>query len=628
MNAQVSDATRTFKLTLSSIAVLAGGGFLFSHASGQFYPAVPISLLLVVIIFLTSLGVNQGSGLDDAYIGVLLILAITYSIYIFSVPSSLVGIDPNSLAIDIQQLRMTGDLAVIESEFYSNAPAYFLLPAVLGAIGDLPAHHAMVLYPLVLNIVVPLSAGIVAIEADNRHRPFVGTLAALLTFVATISFKFSYWPVPQSLAVVLTSVFVVLLVQNYNSVRPRTVFLETVILVGLMFSHKLPLMFLFVFLLALLAVTTVHHFTPELSWLTNHSLRVPFYGLIGLGLVGTWLFLTQYFTPTIFRAIGVTVFFVAMTALYMNDRQTDLIRHVPSPSPSLIHLSGITVLTGGLFAIQMTVLTNFGEQLLTILRSYNNIELIVTSSLQQTAPAATSPTFPLFGMFFHHSNALLLLLVAGASWVYLASVYETNSAVRILLTVTCFSVLLIGATAINPSAASPFRFLLMGEPWLVAITAVTFGGLILDADLSGVSQIVGLLLVILVVFQLFSFAVVPDYPSSPRFYLTESETEAKGFGYHYIDEDIGADAYLVTASAPMEITNSAFRETGKYVSEGNKIISGNISERNTDYFVFRKLQIYRTTSGWWQLTWDPQETLDRTEHEIYDNGDVQVYKNP
>lgn len=622
-----SSSANHLKFIISIVAIVLSSGILFSHASSRLYPALPISLFLALLFLLLGLTMIDIRKYTNIYLGVVVSVGITYTTYIFLFPASPIGMDPNTLAVDIHQVKIIGDLSVIDSRFYRNAPLYFILPAVAGIITDLPVIHAMIIYPIILSVVLPLSSSILALNANRNSQSVVAIIAALLTLAATLSLKFSYWPIPQSLAIVLLCVLIILLLKNYYGIRGEIAFLEIVVLFGLLFTHKLPLVLLLTFFSALISLALVEHKFSQEIWNFTSLSRVTIFTILALTIFAVWILVTGVFTNSIFQLVGVVIFTIGILGLYEEGWQSGPSYYQQVPLPSLPHLKSLTIFTGALLVVQMVFLTDLAERLIARVLTFLDGGLGVPSSTNKAVEAAASPEFPLFGMFFHYSNALILLLLGGIAWLYLASSRKRNAAVQILLAIVAVTVFFSGTTVINPSAASPFRFLLIAEPWIAAVLAVTFGSFFMKKHLRSVSLSVVFVLIIILAFQTLAFAAVPDYTASPRYYLTEGETEAKSFGFQSIPDDISTDPYLITAASPLEMRPPADQDAEQYESAEEGLLLGNISDRDSDYFAYRHVQVYRM-SGWWQLTWNPQSDLERTEHRIYDNEDVQFYKKP
>lgn len=621
-----STSTKPLKLLVSILAIVVSSGLLFSHASSHLYPALPISFFLTLTFLLLGLTTLETSEHTSIYLGIIVLVGITYTTYVFTFPASPIGMDPNTLAIDIHQVKAAGDLSVIDSRFYQNAPLYFILPAAAGVITGLPVNHAMIVYPIILSIVIPLSSSILALNADQDRQPVVATIAALLTVAATLSFKFSYWPIPQSLATVLLCLFIILVLKNYHNIRREILLLEVLILLGLLFTHKLPLVLILAFLSALFGLSVGEYKYSQFTWTLTPLNQVAIFSIMALTTFAGWAFFTGFFTSYVFQITGSVIFLIGIVSLYEKGWEPRPSQYQQVPLPSFTHLKALTILTGSLLVVQTVFLTDLAERLIARILTFLDSGFEITSSTNKVVEAATSPEFPFFGMFFHYSNALILLLLGGLAWFYLASLHRRNAAVQILLVIAAVTVFFTGITAINPSAASPFRFLLVAEPWIAALLAVTFGSVLIKKNLERVSLSVVLVLILILMFQALAFAVVPDYTSSPRYYLTEGETEAKSFGFQFIQGDISTDPYLLRAVTPTEVTNTDYQDIEQYKSAEEGLLLGNVSDRNADYFAHRHLQVYRMSEGWWQLTWNPQSDLERTEHRIYDDDDVQFYK--
>jgi len=628
-----------FRVTASVAAIALGSGVLFSHLADRLYPVLPVALFLVLMSILAGSRVDGANG--GHYLALAVAAGVGFAVYLFLFPESLVGIDPNNLAVEVQQLRTQETLAVIESRFYSNVPFYFLLPAMAGAISGISSQDSLVVYPALMTAVVALSAALLARTAFedggglsngltagvNRGPRTVGVTAAVLGISATTSLRFAYWPIPQTLATVFFLTLIVTMARDY--IRPSRTWLGIAVALvwALAFTHKLPLVVFLTLLVGLGAMTV----SQRLSWstLTPTSTRDRAVTFLSGSVVvfALWLYGTQFFTSDIFRIVGAAVFFlVVATVLYVTGPPS--VENTGRSSERRVrNLSALAVTTAVAVAFQWLALTDYATRAFLRVWGFLGADVTVVSSFEATAPAAQPPGLPLFGVFFHHSNALVLLLAGGVAWLGLVTFRTPDRRSATLLIGTAVCLVPVALTAVNPSTASPFRFLLLAEPLLAAVLAVVVGPSV-RSQRTDIASVVAVLLVALLVFQLFSFLVVPDYGASPRYYLNEQETEAKNFGLQHLDSAVGTDSFTVTAATGEQITAPRFQEGDSYRSAETQLLAGNLSDRRPPYYLSRSIDVYRTSTGWWQLAYQPTRELDATEHRMYDNGAVTIHRRP
>jgi len=629
-------ASLTFRVTASVAATALGSGVLLVQVSDGLYPFFPVALFVALTSVLAGSRVEGASG--GHYLALAVAAGVGSTMYIFLFPESLIGIDPNRLAVDIHQLRSQGTFAVVESRFYSNVPFYFLLPAMAGVLGGLPTRDALVVYPALMTAVVALSAALLARLASVDGRPSergtahvdtgpraVGVTAAVLGIGATTSLRFAYWPIPQTLAAVLFLVLVVVVVRDY--VHPSRTWLAIAVTLvwGLAFTHKLPLAIVLTIFVGLGAVTAVQRTSWTRPIPASIQGRAAAFVLGAVGVFVLWLYGTTFFTSAVFRGVGTVVFFLAVaTALYVKGPQR-VDDTGGSSRRRLRHLSALAATTAAALAFQWLALTDYATRVFLRVWAFLGADATVASSFDASAPAARPPELPLFGVFFHHSNALLLLLAGGVAWLGIVTFRETDRRSVALLIGTAACLVPIVLTAVSPSVASPFRFLLFAEPLLAAVLAVAVGPHVRPQE-TDIASLVAVLLVALLVFQVFSFLAIPDYDSSPRYYLTEQETEAKSFGLQRLGGTVETDPFAVAVATREQITTPRFQEGDDYRPVETRLLSGDLSDRRPPYYMSRSIDVYRTSTGWWRLTYQPSVALDDTEHRVYDNGAVTVHR--
>lgn len=627
-----------FRATASVTALALGSGVVLSQVSDGLYPYVPVALFVALTAVLAGSRVDRGSS--GQYLTLAVAVGVGFTVYVFTFPESLIGIDPNRLVVDIQQLRTQGTFAVVESRFYSKVPFYLILPAMAGAVGGLPAQDVLVVYPPLVTAVVALSAALLAGLAYGDGRPFdrakgdvdsgfgvVGVTAAVLGIGATTSLHFSYWPIPQTLAAVFFLSLVVVLVRDY--VRPSRTWLAVAVALiwALAFTHKLPLVIVLPMLVGMAALTVARRTVRTAPMPASTRGRATTFVFGAVCIFVLWLYGTTFFTSAVFRGVGAVLFFLAVaTVLYVKGPQR--VKDGDGSSRSRLgHLGVLAVMAAAALSFQWVVLTNYSMRAFLRLWEFVGSDATVASSFGSSAPAAGPPGLPLFGVFFHHSNALVLLLAGGVAWLGIVTFRETGRKSATLLFGTAACLVPVALTALSPSVASPFRFLLFAEPLVVAVLAVAVGP---DVRSQGtdIASVVVVLIVAILLFQVLSFLVVPDYGSSPRYYLTEQETDAKSFGLVRLEGTIGTDPFAVVVATREQITSPRFQDGDTYRPVETRLLSGTLCDRRPPYYMSRSIDVYRTNTGWWRLTYEPSIVLDAREHRVYDNGAVTINRRP
>lgn len=230
---------RNEKLAIIVVFVTLSGGLVTPIIFAKLYPVTNIwftaGILGLISIALNDTNIGQTVRL---YLGCIITLAVAYRLRIFLFPASMIGIDPDTYAIQIARITEAGETSTIAFGFYGQAPLHFLKGTITGLITTLPAPAASVVYPIAGGVVIPLIAASVA----HRLRPNVPEATVLATGVVSVlgySVQFSYWPVAQSTGV-LFLLFVVVSIFTYASAGDkRWLILGILMMLGAVYTHKL-----------------------------------------------------------------------------------------------------------------------------------------------------------------------------------------------------------------------------------------------------------------------------------------------------------------------------------------------------------------------------------------------------
>ena len=227
------------KICVVIFFIIIATGIAIPSAIGQLYPATNIiftsGILVTILLSWRDDSLQQTYPL---YIIVLTLLSVGYRLQIFLFPASMIGIDPDTYAIQITRIMKVGETSVITFGFYRQAPLHFLKGTVTGLITTLPAPAASVVYPIAGGVAIPL----IAANLAYRLRPDVPEVTILATGVVSVlgySVRFSYWPVAQSTGV-LFLLFTVASIFAYASVGDkRWLILGILTMLGAVYTHKL-----------------------------------------------------------------------------------------------------------------------------------------------------------------------------------------------------------------------------------------------------------------------------------------------------------------------------------------------------------------------------------------------------
>jgi len=571
----------SISFTILSISIL------YTHVTASLFPGITVGVFLStgVLIGTALLGSKSHRFSLVWYLLPLVAVAVVYRLYVFIFPPSLVGIDPNGYALEISRVIRTGTIDAISYNFYSKAPLSISYPAMLGIGTGTSTPNTMMLYPLIHGVLLPLVAASLVSRVASRHTASTAVVACGLGALTTMSVHFGYVPIAQSLGVAYWTVFLLFMTKFQEFKSKRTMFLAVVVLAGLVFTHKLPLIVVFGAFLAFTLLTLLHSLVTYGS--NNRSLR-RYYGL-QLGMLVGLLTLVQWFYITDF---GKSVFLQSLDVLLTESVEI---------SPPLV----------------------------------------------SRAPShAVELDSSLMGILERRGHGFALLLVGGVTWLYQAYAGANRPEVRFLLAAALppVIILLIAVVGNPPSGTTPPGPRLIGflEPVIVPLFSITIGSALVERStgspdfsdkvskpsLSFLKSALAATLILLLLFsQVASALAVPDYPDHPRDYLSSQEVQAKGFGNEHVGGPIHTDWFLMVSGGrnPGNGTGTATR----YVAIGDPLLNATVTTQGYGHVMFRTdVEYYLTQIGPWKLLWEPSQNLDGEYNRIYANGGALLYDDP
>ncbi|MDT3435462.1 hypothetical protein [Haloarcula sp. 1CSR25-25] len=584
----VSATRESVTLSMSAIAI----SVFYTHETERLFPELPIGISIAVTVLLLATYFKSESGLRSSfhvYLGAIVVIAVFYRSYIFLYPASLIGLDPISYSVQISRVMITGSTDSVSFFFYSRAPLSIILPAFFGLVSGLSAPDSLVVYSILGGIVPTLVIAGLAKRTATARPHKTGIVAGALASIAAVSVHFSFWPIAQTLSVYFWIVLILLLVRYYERSSKRTFLLLIGVLVGLTFTHKLPL-FITIFVLLLIAGFSKANRLVHRRILGHNvedtAVRRPL--SLGLGLVVIALLLVQW------------------------SFITDFIKTV---------------------AINLLAVFSLGAP------------EVSSAPAVQSPSAAAPPNLWVIGLLYRRSHGISFLIVGGLAWLLLLIDKPFKSSSEVLLSSVAGLVFLLVASVISrapgTSAPPPMRMYAFLEPILVVLVAVGIERLSsrglcvpflnhrLFSSSSGRRALKLLsvtILALLVVSQAFSTAAVPDHRAAPRYYLTSGETQAKSFGLGYTDSQITTDWFTTVAGPPDWRLIEEERSGPRYRPAGESLLNANLTRQGYHYIMYRpNVRIYATGSGPWVLEWNPERQLDSEYSRIYANGDGLIY---
>ncbi|WP_367175542.1 hypothetical protein [Haloarcula rubripromontorii] len=170
-----------------------------------------------------------------------------FRVYIYLSTPSMIGMDPDKIAVGVERIIQSGSTEAIGSlAFYQVAANFHVLAAVTGILLKVGGRGALIISPILLTIVPPLAATTIA-----RRFQYNGLIAGIITATASTLAAWSIQPIPQGLAVPLVATFFLATIihiqmdSRKNGLnRIQIAALLLVLLAALTFTHKLSLGFI------------------------------------------------------------------------------------------------------------------------------------------------------------------------------------------------------------------------------------------------------------------------------------------------------------------------------------------------------------------------------------------------
>lgn len=558
--------TPSTKLILITVLTAVPVSMLAARNFNSIWPGIPITIgaTAIAVILLVDRGQVQPASLG--LIGIVFLSAF-HRLAIYLYPSSMIGMDPDGYAISAEQILQSGHTEYITSDFYAQAPLFPILSAISSILGRLPASDGMAVFPLLTGIVIGLFTYLIGREIVNPQLGLTGAVLAAVAADVTIT---SYLPIAQTL-VILYFVPTIYLIQRYleaSRVNDAKRYLSTfLILMGAMvFTHRLPIFILILFVSVLFIATFVPNF------LSLKSPRSPRLSVLILGALGFCLFIVQYVYVT-----GYITSLAFSIAYLFGDLSPASPPVSSAPDAERVYSGFFWALVRRIDSIMILTIGGSGW--------------IITLYQWRDRPSAT-PYLVITGVLF----ALFPISILAT---------ESIRYTRVQRLITPFLIVFIASILLAPL-----------DKWHPSYQTV-------------VSAISVILLTLVLITQVTTPAAAPDNPHSYRFYLTNEEVTAKEFGHTYSKEEIFTeDYYALEEPYPSQAVRPNGRintdRSTKYMSLQDRIFDSKFLDECTENVLYRDINIYRY-SGIWRLTYDLKGGLETIYSKTYSNGDVSLY---
>lgn len=565
------------RLSVGISSVVFAIGVLASHATGRLYPFLPTGMVLALGLLVFSLFHRKSVSprLVPPYLAYIVVLSVVYRTYIFTFPESMVGYDPGLFAHQSQLMMNAGSLNGIDPNslsFYPKAPLFLILIGVFGQFAGLPAKEAMGIYPIVVGTLYPSVVFVLASWLAPRDRRRIGCIAATVAVTGTLSLRYGFWPLPQTLGVMLWLTFLILTMRYYVRHDLRDFLILLLLLLASAYTHKFPV----IVIVGTLVLVLILEFTvrdPAGSRSTKRG-RTAFSLLLLAGTVVTfqWLF------------------------------QTDLIYTV------------VQRVTAALY-----VVSHLGERI---------ASLFGGGSSGAGGYVGATAINPLLVYLLMNLYGVGLYPLSGFQWLSAFRNQRTDPAVRVLLASASFVVLLMGFGYVIPTVLNPRRFTFFAEVLLISLAVAAVARLLPTDAVKSVpwrKVLASSLLVCLLALQAFSAPALPDHPTTSRDYFTVQEMSGKEFAADYVDGDVYTDR-LFAVRPPAN--PSRVGPSDKYRPISEELVQRAEVLYSHGYVLYRKdVNVYWLAGSALRLTWNPKQGLNRRYNRVYSNAEVTVYAN-
>jgi len=287
---------RREKVALSIALLVMSAAVVLISTSNRIYPFLPAGALIsTVAVLIAAKGDPRSYGW---MIGVVTGISMFYRVFVFNFPPSLIGLDPDRWALNIQKIVTGGSVEPMDVFFYSDASFYFVIGAEAQILSGMDTASSMIVFPIIVGFLMPTGASILTKRLTGNLRTSIvaGTIAA----VTTMSIWLAYWPIPQSLATAYWLVFF-LSITIYQSTEQKAMFPVAIAsLIGITYTHKMPLAVLALATAGVIFFHTIHDIVYERK-LSLSARWVKIAGIIGVFLVFQWFFLTNFAISVIFK---------------------------------------------------------------------------------------------------------------------------------------------------------------------------------------------------------------------------------------------------------------------------------------------------------------------------------------
>lgn len=282
------------------------------------------------------------------------------------------------------------------------------------------------------------------------------------------------------------------------------------------------------------------------------------------------------------------------------------------------HYRTLPILFGILLAVQMVIMTEY----LTSVIEHAILSTGIENMEEFTANAAVVVSQGLVWTVARGANLFGILSIGGIAWLFgVYRWYRTrSSAWMVVLISTAISVAF--TIALIPSG-KPTRGLMMIEPVLAVIISFALLSIYRSAnsqwDFKRVAA--GIAIIGLLATQSFAVIGMPDGPGQPTRYPYATELAGKDHALEYGVEEPHMDRRYAEIMVDPRQPNTKLWDNWY----DNALLNASVNPEDHPTVLYREREIYRTTHGWYRLTWDPESSYNVAYNRVYDNSGSTYY---
>lgn len=554
---------------LSIITLLSfSAGVLTTHQAGSLYPFVFLIILPLGILGIVLCDTrNQIVGQVNQILLLVLAVAISYRVYIYFFPATVIGMDLDTHIVLVSRLMDTGSVSTIDRFFYNDAPIFYIYPTIFGLVSDISAKVSMIIYSILLPIITILGAYILSTNFTSTNETRRGLLATCLVAVATVSSYYSFIPIPQSLSM-LQLITILILVPLYFERSGKSYLIAIfVILVSSVYTHKIIILmmaFIFSGYILTLFLTRVDS-DAKIDAGSKKKDATLLAAILGAILVLQYFYVTNFGRAALFRLFGLGSFAISDADYAFSSVKPILTPHIYRTISDKMHLL-VSLPIAGLAWLHLFRSRRKNDIVLWVLASSAVTVFFIAIALSNLLP------INIYTRYFLFASVFIFILISYFLTNYSGSKYLTRGVQVLFLAIIISQI--FTATAIPDQPTQNREYLTSAEvaAW--------------DHSLS----------------------TVPDDIHTDYFYADHITPTTAANDIRYGSEKMPEGPPAVH-------------------SHGRSILNGTVPD-SSKYVLYRKnIQIYYTPYGKWKLDWKMGSYLDNNYSKVYSNEDTSLYVN-